>query len=299
MCRASPDSVQVTDLVWEAMLEAARTCTTCGRPGVHRRDTRGGYVTRCEEHARPLDDAELSFLATVAAPETEDVPVGDTHAAVSNMLAESISRTHLTAEALAVLLDVTESEVYRVYVAGDIIGVRGEDVEVVYPRWQLQDDARLIPGLAGTSRRILDSCRPLDVRAMMLRPTEDLRGMSPVGWLAACFPVSAVTALLGEERIAPLPERVDRPRRGNSDGLDFWHRARDGAGFMHRKGSVRGISPRCPPVGAQACGLCSITCPTWQSGASRICTSARRRANDVPLVACPPKRGHTIYQPLR
>lgn len=196
---SSPDSVAFTDLIWEGMLDAKHTCTACGRPGVRRRDDGGRSFTRCDEHARPLEERERGPLASAGGPppvtKWDVVDPVATHRAVSEIFAASVSRTHLGAEDIAAVLGMTTDEAYRLYLHGELVGARGERSQVVYPRWQLHEGAR-IPGLSEVTWRVNYAWNALDARAVMLRPNAELKGLSPVEWLVAGYPVAAVTALL-------------------------------------------------------------------------------------------------------
>lgn len=214
---SSPDSVEFTDLVWEAMLEATRTCSACGAAGVRRRDSGGRYLTRCDDHARALDDEAWAFYAeadapAVAAPKMGIVPSAATSTAVSALFEESVARTHLAAEDVASTIGVAVEEVYRLYLTGELVGARGDRSQVVYPRWQLHNGVR-IPGLTKVAWRV-KAWAPLDARAAMLRATEDLNGMSPVAWLVAGYPVGPVTALLLSYDYEGMPEPATESKSG-------------------------------------------------------------------------------------
>ncbi len=156
-----------------------------------------------------------------------------THVAASAVFEASVTRTHLYAEDVAATLGMSTDEVYQLYLRGELVGACGDDSKVVYPRWQLHEGVR-IPGLGEVTFRVNYAWNAMDARAVMLRPNEDLSGLSPIEWLVGGYPVSAVTALLlsYEYEGMPVPttetEADARPAGDNAEGPD------DEMGFVER-----------------------------------------------------------------
>lgn len=195
----SPDDVMFTDTIWEAMLEASRTCEVCAAPGKRIRTLDERASVCCEVHARPRDAIERSFLKRAGVPlptSAAAVPVSDivTHTEISAVFDRAVTMTHLTAEELSERIGVAPVEVLRLFGAGDLAGAPGADRTVRFPRWQLTDSDALLPGLRRVLAAALDEWSPHELRLAMLRPSEDLDGLCPRQWMAGERSVETIAA---------------------------------------------------------------------------------------------------------
>ncbi|KSU54849.1 hypothetical protein AS029_07845 [Microbacterium enclense] len=181
----------------EAQTAVRAICNKCGRPGVPR--TRSREVL-CDLHWHPLTAAEKAFALSAGIPEawfSEKAEIEN-----EAFLAEGEARdrknlaAHLTEMDMARVLNVSVHRVRDMFEQEVLAGAE-HDGRIVYPRWQVTDDGRLLPGLAA----VVEAAGDMDARtlqAIMENVDEELDGLAPAEWLARGKPVGPVVQILEE-----------------------------------------------------------------------------------------------------
>lgn len=123
-----------------------------------------------------LSDEDLSAHALAAA----DIEIASTRAAA----AQEVKRDALNTQEVAGLLGTSPANVRRSVSEGSLYSVTtSPGSHHLFPRWQFPHEHAL-PCLRAVISALPNNYHPLEVRAFMTEPADELRGMSPVTWLA-------------------------------------------------------------------------------------------------------------------
>jgi hypothetical protein len=181
----------------EAQTAVRTTCNKCGRPGISR--TRSREVL-CDLHWHPMTAEEKAFALSADLPEawfSEEAEIKN-EAFLDECEARDRknSSAHLTEMDMAKVLNVTAHQVRDMFEQEVLAGAE-HNGRIVYPRWQVTDDGRLLPGLAA----VVGAAGDMDARtlqAIMENVDEELEGLTAAGWLARGKPVQPVLQILEE-----------------------------------------------------------------------------------------------------
>jgi hypothetical protein len=183
-------------LVTDAETRSAGICEQCGRSGT-RHVVRGGRVVACDEHWNPLTEAEVAFAIAGGIPKSafndEEWTDRATSAAASRVLNAEFAQTHLSAGAVAELLYIDVADVHGLFRRGELAVAERQGL-VAYPEWQFTSDGSVLPGLRQVLFALPPGYHPLDIRAVMTTPAEELGGHSPREWLRGGGDVQEVVA---------------------------------------------------------------------------------------------------------
>lgn len=106
------------------------------------------------------------------------------------------SSAHLTEMDMAKVLNVTVHQVRDMFEQEVLAGAE-HNGRIVYPRWQITDDGRLLPGLAA----VVGASGDMDARtlqAIMENVDEELEGLTAAELLARGKPLQSVVQIVDE-----------------------------------------------------------------------------------------------------
>ncbi len=183
--------------IGRAMYVVRAVCEVCGRRGKPRTRSR---TVLCELHWHPTSAAERAFALSAGIPEawfSEEAEIANlAYVAACEAADRKDAAAHLTERDVAGVLDVTVQRVREMFEQGLLAGAN-HNGRVVYPRWQVTPDGRLLPHLPA----VLEAADDIDARslqAIMENPDEVLAGVSPGQWLAQGRSVWPVLQSLSE-----------------------------------------------------------------------------------------------------
>lgn len=156
------------------------------------------------EPSAPVTLQEKEFLTTYAGLAEEDLTpqallAVDAELAVNRAVAaRDVQNTSFSTQEVAKMLSMAPANVRRAVADGALYSVKtSPGGHHWFPRWQFLH-GRMLPGLREVIRALPRNYHPVEVEAFMAAESDELRGMSPVTWLAGGGDVSAVVTLADE-----------------------------------------------------------------------------------------------------
>lgn len=129
-------------------------CTVCGQPGEPR--TRS-HTVQCELHWHPLTAAERAFALGANIPAAwfgdDAEAANEAYIAACEAKDRKDAAAHLTEREMADVLNVTVQRVHEMF-EPDLLAGADREGRIVYPRWQLAHDGRLLRHLAAVLERL-------------------------------------------------------------------------------------------------------------------------------------------------
>lgn len=156
------------------------------------------------DRSAPLTGSDRNFLTKHAGLNEEEltqetVDAADIEiAATRSAAAQDVKTRTLDTQNVAALLKIAHANVRRAVREGTLFSVKtSPGGHHLFPDWQFHHE-RALPGLRAVITALPDNYHPLEIEAFMTSETPELRGMSPVTWLAEGGNVDEVVALADE-----------------------------------------------------------------------------------------------------
>lgn len=157
------------------------------------------------EPSAPVTLPEKEFLTKYAGLTDEDLTPRALLAVEAELTvnravaARDVQNTSFSTQEVAKMLSMAPANVRRAVADGTLYSVKtSPGSHHWFPRWQFPH-GRMLPGLRAVISALPSSYHPVEVEAFMTAESDELRGMSPIAWLAGGGDVSEIV-MLAEER---------------------------------------------------------------------------------------------------
>lgn len=156
------------------------------------------------DHSAPLTHGDREFLTRHAGLSDEEltqeaVDAADVEIAANrSAAAQDVKSRSLDTQKVAAVLGMAPANVRRAVREGMLFSVKtSPGGHHLFPEWQFRYE-RALPGLHAVISALPYNYHPLEIEGFMTEETHELRGMSPVTWLAEGGDVDEVVALADE-----------------------------------------------------------------------------------------------------